>query len=140
MEVIVNRPDSPLRAAAIRFAGKTALVDNERTWTFAELDDIADRIAGGLAATLPAGARCALLMTNRAEYVMVQLALERAALIRVPVNARSTAGEIARLIADCDAAILICDRHTAPLADAALAGTAQPTRQIVVGDVEWRVL
>jgi len=140
MEVIVNRPDSPLRAAAIRFAGKTALVDNERTWTFAELDDIADRIAGGLAATLPAGARCALLMTNRAEYVMVQLALERAALIRVPVNARSTAGEIARLIADCDAAILICDRHTAPLADAALAGTAQPTRQIVVGDVEWTEL
>ncbi len=138
--MILNWVDAPLRQAARRFAGKTALVDNERSWTFAELDDIADRIAGGLAVVLPAGGRCALLMTNRAEYVMAQLALERAGLIRVPVNARSTAGEIARLIADCEAALLICDRHTVSLAEAALTGMAEPPRRIVVGDVQWTEL
>lgn len=136
----MNWADSPLRDAARRFAGKTALVDNERAWTFAELDEIADRIAGGLAASLPTGARCALLMANRAEYVMAQLALERAGLVRVPVNARSTASEIARLVADCEAALLICDRNTASLAEAALAGMADAPRRIVVGEVEWTEL
>src|SRR5690606_35044329 len=112
----MNQVDSPLRVAARRFADKVALIDDERSWTFAELDEIVDRIAGGLAAAFPVGACCALLMTNRAEYAMAQLALERAGLVRVPVNARSTPAEIGRIIKDCDAALLLCDQSTAALA------------------------
>ncbi|MHA6645476.1 class I adenylate-forming enzyme family protein [Mesorhizobium sp. A623] len=129
-----------MRAAAFRFAQKTALVDGERSWTFAELDDIVDQIAGGLAAALPVGARCALLMTNRAEYVMAQLALERAALVRVPINPRSTAREIEQLIEDCEPGMLICDKHTVFLADAALVGCLQEPKRIVIGDAEWSEL
>jgi acyl-CoA synthetase (AMP-forming)/AMP-acid ligase II len=129
--------DSPLRAAARRFAGRTALIDEERSWSFAELDGIVDRIAGGLSAELPIGARVVLLMTNRAEYVMAQLALERAALVRVPINARSTPGEIAGIVEDCEAALLIHDQSTAALADVALAGDRQPPARIAVGDADW---
>ena len=133
----MNLVDSPLRVAARRFADKTALVDDERSWTFAELDEIVGRIAGGLASALPAGARCALLMANRAEYVMAQLALERAGLVRVPVNVRSTSAEIGRIVKDCDAALLLCDQSTAALADAALADNPRPPARITIGDAEW---
>jgi acyl-CoA synthetase (AMP-forming)/AMP-acid ligase II len=129
--------DSPLRAAARRFAGRTALIDEERSWNFAELDEIVDRIAGGLSAKMPIGARVALLMTNRAEYVMAQLALERAALVRVPVNARSTPGEIGRIVKDCEASLVLHDQSTAALADVALAEDLRPPARIAIGDAEW---
>ena len=136
----MTQPDSPLRFAARRFAGKIALFDDERSWTFAELDEIVDRIAGGLAARFPVGARCALLMANRAEYVMAQLALERAALVRVPVNTRFTPAEVGRIVRDCEAALLLCDQSTAALADAALADSSRPPARIVIGDGEWTQL
>jgi acyl-CoA synthetase (AMP-forming)/AMP-acid ligase II len=53
-----------------------------------------------------------MFMSNCAEYMMLQFALERAALVRVPLNARYTAFEVGNVVADCDAAALFFDKAT----------------------------
>jgi len=51
-------------------------------------------------------------MTNRPDYVLLQCAIERAGLVRVPVNARSTAHELDVILADCQPAALFYDSTT----------------------------
>ena len=106
-------PGALTAQAARRHAGRVALRHGERAWTFAQFDAAADRIATGLARRLGAGARVALFMANCAEYLLLQCAIERAGLVRVPVNARSTAHELAAIVADCEPAALFHDRSTA---------------------------
>lgn len=102
-----------VRNAVERFTDRVALVEGERRWTFGEFDRIVDRIAHGLAARLAPGSRVGMFMSNRAEYMMLQFALERAALVRVPLNSRYTAFEVANVVEDCGAAALFFDRATA---------------------------
>jgi acyl-CoA synthetase (AMP-forming)/AMP-acid ligase II len=102
------------RRAARRFAERTALICGERRWTFQEVDRLADTLAARLARALPSGARVGLFMANRPEYLFLQSALERAGLVRVPMNARLTAAEAAAIVADCGAAAVFCDAGTSP--------------------------
>jgi acyl-CoA synthetase (AMP-forming)/AMP-acid ligase II len=104
-----------MRRAAQRFAERIALIAGERHWTFREFDEIATILAGNLAQRLPAGARVGLFMANRPEYLMLQSAIERAGLVRVPLNARLTGIEAAAILADCDAAAVFHDAETAVL-------------------------
>lgn len=99
--------------AARRFGARVALRHGERSWTFTEFDAGVDHLASGLAERLPAGSRVMLYMANRPEYLLLQSAIERAGLVRVPVNARATAHELATLVADCTPAALFHDRGTA---------------------------
>lgn len=104
--------DSPLRNAARRFAARTALISGERQWTFADFDDEVDRLAGGLAGILGAGERAALYMRNSPEYLLLAAAIERAGLVRVPLNVRYTAREVANLLADSNARAVFHDSST----------------------------
>jgi len=112
--------DSPLRRAAARHAQRTALVCGDRSWTYQEFDRLVDRIAGGLAAKLEAGARVGLFMKNRPEYLFLQCAIERAGLVRVPLNARYTAFEVPNLLDDSGAEALFHDQGTSTTLEAAL--------------------
>lgn len=104
-----------MRRAAQRFAERTALIAGERRWSFREFDTIATTLAGNLAQRLPAGARVGLFMANRPEYLMLQSAIERAGLVRVPINARLTSVEAAAILADCGATAVFHDAETAAL-------------------------
>lgn len=112
-EAIGAIPSSLMAQAARRYGDRVALRHGDRAWTFAAFDVAADRIATGLARRLGAGARVALFMANCAEYLLLQCAIERAGLVRVPVNARATAHELAAIVADCEPEALFCDRSTA---------------------------
>jgi acyl-CoA synthetase (AMP-forming)/AMP-acid ligase II len=101
-----------LRSAADRFAEHTCLIDGSRSWTFAEFDNQCDRVARGLREMLRPGERVALFMSNRAEYLLLQFAVERASLVRVPINARSTANDLQVILIDCGATALFCDMAT----------------------------
>jgi acyl-CoA synthetase (AMP-forming)/AMP-acid ligase II len=103
-----------VRNAVERFAQRVALIEGDRRWTFREFDQIANHIAHGLAARLPPGSRVGMFMSNCAEYMMLQFAIERAGLVRVPLNSRYTAFEVANVIEDCGATALFCDKATAP--------------------------
>ncbi len=108
--------------AVERYGPRIALIEGDRRWTFAEFDQIVDRLAHGLAARLRPGARVGLFMSNRAEYMLLQFAIEKAALVRVPLNARYTAFEVANVVEDSEAAALFFDKATA----AQLAGMERP--------------
>jgi len=106
-------PSALMAQAARAYGDKVALRYGDRAWTFAEFDAVADRLASAIARRVEPGARAAVMMANRPEYVLLQCAIERAGLVRVPVNAKSTAHELGVILADCEPAVLFYDRSTA---------------------------
>jgi len=116
-----------LSSAAAAAGDRVALVEAStgRRTTWAELDVEVDRVAQGLNAMgLVAGYRVVLVLTNRTEFVTLYLGALRAGLVAVPVNPRSTTGEIARLLADCGARLVVADAGTAATVRQAVAGIA----------------
>ncbi|AUH44669.1 non-ribosomal peptide synthetase [Streptomyces sp. CMB-StM0423] len=75
-------------ASAARCADAVALVDGDREWTYAELDEAADRVAGGLAARgVRRGDLVGVVMERSAELVIVLLGIVKAGAGYVPVAA-----------------------------------------------------
>jgi acyl-CoA synthetase (AMP-forming)/AMP-acid ligase II len=106
--------DAMFRAIAARLPENEALVLERARVTFAELDDVVERVAGNLAARgIGPGERVALLLGNRLEFVHAILACARLGAITVPLNVRQPAPEIAFVLNDCGATTLV---HEANLA------------------------
>jgi long-chain acyl-CoA synthetase len=97
--------ESPEKLAVVEAGG--------RSLTWAELDDEVGRLATGLgAAGIVAGFRVLIAVGNRLEFVTTYLGVLRAQAVAVPVNPRSTAGELARMIADSGARMVVADADT----------------------------
>lgn len=96
-----------------RHAGRIVLTDANGSLTGAELDARADRVARALAARYTPGERIVFFMRNRVEFIVLQLACERAGLVRVPVNRLYTGGEVARICKAAQPAALFYDDETA---------------------------
>src|SRR5436305_10019902 len=78
-----------LGAAHQRAPEKIALWFGTRSWTYAELDDVSDRVAGGLAAAgVRAGDRVAMFLPNCPELVLGYFACFKIGAIVVPLNYR----------------------------------------------------
>ncbi|WP_328349937.1 fatty-acid--CoA ligase FadD5 [Mycobacterium sp. NBC_00419] len=98
-------------ATAIRFMGKTT------TWT--QFDDRVTRLAGALSRRgVRFGDRVMVLMLNRPEFVEATLAVNRLGAIAVPVNFRLTPPELAFLVQDCEAAVVVTEPVLADVAKA----------------------
>jgi len=97
------------KRAAQLFDDRIAMQQQELSWTYREFDQIIDRLASSLANRYEPHARVGVMMSNRIEAVFLQFALERAGLVRVPVNARYTAHDLALLMIDCEASALFFD-------------------------------
>jgi fatty-acyl-CoA synthase len=75
--------------------------------TYAELDRRTNRLANALLGLgLGPGERVAAWLEDRIEYVELYLAIAKAGLVMVPINARLRAGEAAHQLADSGAAAL----------------------------------
>jgi long-chain acyl-CoA synthetase len=100
--------------AALESPSKLALVEaGGRSLTWAQLDDEVGRVATGLgAAGIVAGYRVLIAAGNRLEFVTTYLGVLRAQAVAVPVNPNATAGELARMIADSGARIVVADVDT----------------------------
>ncbi len=99
-----------LLANARRFGQKVAFRDAHRRVTYAELESRTRRLAGHLAdQRLRPGDRAAICMGNRVETVESYLAVTRAAGIGVPVNPQSTESELAYVLDDSGARLIIAD-------------------------------
>jgi len=100
-------------AAALRFCG--------RTTTWSELAGRSHALADALHRRgVRAGDRVALLMTNRPEYVEALLATTALGAIAVPLNFRLTAPELAFILADSGARMLVVDPAMDTLVDPVL--------------------
>ena len=114
-----------LTRAAEQEADRIALSEaaTGRSVTWAELDDLADRVVTGLAeAGMVAGYRVMLVLGNSIEFVGAYLGALRAGMVVVPVNPRGVAGELIRVIADSGARMVFADQHTLPVVREAVAG------------------
>ncbi|WP_380282046.1 long-chain fatty acid--CoA ligase [Kitasatospora purpeofusca] len=96
--------------------------------TYAELDDQSDRLATALRGMgLDKGDRVATLSANRAELVVTEVALYKAGLARAPVNARLGDGEVAHLLRESGARVLLTDAGHLESARAAVPGSSVET-------------
>jgi len=89
-------------------AARTALVWGDRSWTFAEVNAEANRLAHALAAAGAAqGQRVALLVNNGPHSVPLDFACVKSGINRVPLNARLSAAEHARMVQEAQCAVLV---------------------------------
>lgn len=99
---------------------RTAVIDGDRTITFAALDERASRLGNHLLSHgFSTGDRVAVLLGNRLEYPEVAAGLAKAGLVMVPLNPRLTPAE-ARYILEHSRARLV-------VLDDALAGVVEPS-------------
>jgi len=99
-----------LDEAVQRAAASDAVVDATRRLSWAALDELSRRVAGGLHAQgVRPGDRVLVLLRNRAEFVIAVAALARLAAVAVPVSVRSAAPEVAYVVAQCGASGAICE-------------------------------
>lgn len=103
--VRIASEESPDRLAVVESGGRG------RTW--AELEDEVALVASGLSRIgILAGHRVMIAVGNRLEFVTSYLGVLRAQVVAVPVNPRSTAGELARMMADSGTRLVIADPAT----------------------------
>src|SRR6185437_14973484 len=111
-----------VRNPARRFPDRLCVVEGARSLTFAEVDGRADPLAAALRARgLRPGDRIALLALNELEYLEIQVGSQRAGTVLVPLNFRLTAPEIAGILGDCGAHLLIHGPGLAAVAEDAAA-------------------
>src|SRR3954471_22027769 len=98
---------------------QTALRHLGRTTTWAELDGRVSALAGALSRRgVRFGDRVLILMLNRTEFIESFLAANKLGAIAVPVNFRMTPPEIAFLVGDCQARVVITEAVLAKVATA----------------------
>jgi fatty-acyl-CoA synthase len=98
-------------ATALRFLG--------RTTTWGELDKRVIALAGALRRRgVECGDRVLILMLNRTEFIESFLAINKLGAIAVPVNFRMTPPEIAFLVSDCQAEVVITESVLSKVATA----------------------
>ena len=99
---------------------RLALVASERTWSFAELDAAATRMARQLATLgARAGGRVAMLLNNGATAAILAHATRRLGAVLVPLNVRLSDAELAWQVADAGVRVLVVEERTGTLAERA---------------------
>ena len=136
-----ERGDWPMMGSIIaqvlkRHADRPMLSDASVTLTAADLDARAESLAQVLTARYQPGERIIFFMRNRIEFVVLQLACERAGLVRVPVNRLYTCGEVARICEAAQPAALFYDDDTA----ARVTDLPQGPWRCSVDEAAWRDL
>lgn len=113
------RVDAPVdrldRIAGLGARESVALVDRARRMTYAELDRAVAGVAAGLAARLERGDRVAIWLPKSLEAVVAMLAAGRAGCVMVPINPVLKARQVAHVLADSGAALLLTHRARAAL-------------------------
>ena len=116
--VFADRPKSiwaMVEEAAVRHGDGEALVCGDKRLTWREVLEQGQRIAGGLHARgLRPGDRVAVLLGNRIEFVLAVFAAARLGLVTVLLSIRQQTPEIAYVLSDCGAKLLL---HEASLAE-----------------------
>ncbi|MFI2712298.1 SDR family NAD(P)-dependent oxidoreductase [Micromonospora sp. NPDC018662] len=99
-----------LRAHASRLPNQVAFRDADRAVSWAALEAVTRRLAGHLVdAGVGRGERVAFCLGNRVETVETWLAVTRAAAVGVPLNPRSADAELAHLLDDSGAVLVVTD-------------------------------
>lgn len=117
IKCFANRPknlNSMVQDAIERAPDSEAVVCDDIRLTYHALDDHVGKVATGLKAFgVSGGCRVALLLGNSPEFLIVLLASLRLGAIAVPINVREQTPELANILADCGATVLVHDHELA---------------------------
>jgi long-chain acyl-CoA synthetase len=106
--MLVKTIDQILPGTAARLPDKTALIFGDRAFTYRELERLTNQAANGLKALgVKKGDRVTLFSQNSWEWVVSYLAIAKAGGVLNPVNAMLTADELAFVVKDCGARVLM---------------------------------
>src|SRR5436305_3581829 len=133
MDSIVRRQtlSDLLRRSAKRLPHKPAIQCGATQWTFAEFDDVVDRLAAGLARMgVAKGTPLAVLARNSHAFAALRFALARLGAVLVPINFMLKAEEVAYILRHAQASMLATDSGLADLARSA-AGLDTSVQQFV---------
>jgi len=100
--------DQILPETAARLPDKTALIFGDRTFSYFELERLTNQAANGLKALgVKKGDRVTLFAQNSAEWIVSYIGIAKAGGVINPLNAMLTADELAYVVKDCSARVLI---------------------------------
>jgi acyl-CoA synthetase (AMP-forming)/AMP-acid ligase II len=127
---------SLLKQSARKFPEFPAIECEGRTYSYREFNDEVNRLANGLLQLgTKKGDRLALMMKNSDHFVIAFYAAAKIGAVTVPVNFRLTAPETGYILAQSEAAIVVCDLEFEHLISEASDGTGVK-KVIVVGNPE----
>lgn len=107
---------SGIREFAVASPAATAVVDGERSLTFAALDERSSRLAQALlAAGHRPGTRIGVVLGNRLEFPEVAAGIAKAGMVSVFVNPRLTAQEVTDIVGRAAVPAVILDDALAPI-------------------------
>ena len=113
-----------LRRTRQRSPNKLAIRCGEVDWTYAEFDNVCDRLASGLAARgVEIGDRVAVISRNSHAFVALRFALARLGAVLVPINFMLSANEANYILQHSGAKVLCVDSGFAKLGGEASKGT-----------------
>lgn len=105
----------PDRAAA-QWGPREALAFQGRRWTFAEMRARVDAVAKGLLSIgVAPGDKVALWMVNRPEWIDAMFAVMKIGAVLVPVNTRFRTEDMAYVLAQSDAAVVLLADRSGPV-------------------------
>lgn len=120
---------------AERTPHRVALVFEDTSWTYSQLDAACARVAAGLSAHgVGRGDRVAYVGVNHPAFVAVLFGCARLGAVMTPINWRLTGPEIAFIVEDSGAVCLIHDAALAPAVDSVANDLS--CRTIVANDLE----
>ena len=114
-----------LRRTRKRFPLKTAIRCGTTVWTYAEFDDVCNRLAAGLAAIgIGPGERVAIIARNSHAFAALRFALARIGGVLVPINFMLSAAEAQFILQHSGAKVLCVDSEFAAIGEAAARETS----------------
>ncbi|MDT0512403.1 acyl-CoA synthetase [Halomonas sp. LES1] len=112
-----------LGRTARKHAARSALIFNDRQWSYGELDRAVNRVANRLLALgLEPGDRLAVYGKNSDAYVIAWLAATRAGLVHVPINFALSSEELSYILEQSGASGLLSDLSLVDKVEAACRG------------------
>ena len=109
--------DQIVPETAERLPDKTALIFGEKTFTYRQLERLTNQTANGLKTLgVKKDDRVTLFAQNSAEWVLSYIGIAKAGAVINPVNAMLTADELAYVVKDCGAKVLITTSERAKTA------------------------
>ena len=122
-----------LSRAASRYGAKPAVIDGDRSYTYAQLDEYSGRLASALSGLgVSPGDRVAVLAPNCVEYVIAFYGIVRAGAVVTTINSGYREREIAHQLNDSGASTLIVHHALKAISDSARSETPALEREIVI--------
>lgn len=114
------------------FPNKVALIFEGKSFTYKELDQLANRIANGLHGLgISRGDRVALFLPNIPEFIISYLGILKLGAVAVSLNVMLKSGEVKFILNDCSAKVLIT---TEELSENVLHGDIPELKHILIAE------